>query len=176
MPWGKAGERITAEEARHRAAERARQRRARTNKAEAKMRATVEQRTAEAKLRWENGLARPDAITLYLDARGLYGPEVDAACGVAEPTVDLWEEGRVYPTWEQLLALAELCGVGVWMFTTDHPALDGRFFLCGRGVSHDPPPEPVTRFDPLALAAAGIAPWPAALAVATEENGQGRLL
>jgi hypothetical protein len=53
----------------------------------------------------------PWRITVVLDAKGLYGPEVDEACGAAEPDVDLWEAGVLYPTWEQVQRLAELCGV-----------------------------------------------------------------
>jgi hypothetical protein len=40
----------------------------------------------------------------------LEGPEVDIACGAKEPDVDRWEEGELYPTWEQLVLLAELTG------------------------------------------------------------------
>jgi hypothetical protein len=45
-----------------------------------------------------------------LDAQALYGPEVDKACGAEEPDVDLWEAGKLYPTWRQVLMLAELTG------------------------------------------------------------------
>jgi len=59
---------------------------------------------------WRAGMVRPAAITFALDAKGLYGPEVDRACLAEEPEVDMWEAGTLYPTWEQLCALAELTG------------------------------------------------------------------
>lgn len=68
---------------------------------------------AEARSGWEQGLVRPFRITDALDSRGLDGPEVDEACLAHEPDVDQWEAGLLYPTFEQLLALAKL---------TDYPA------------------------------------------------------
>lgn len=77
-------------------------------------------------------------ITLALDARGLDGPEVDAACGVEEPTVDKWETGELTPTPEQVAALAALTGMPVeffyvnedpqWSFTSA--------IICGTGGCH----------------------------------------
>ncbi|MFD5089376.1 hypothetical protein ACFWMR_02155 [Amycolatopsis thailandensis] len=67
--------------------------------------------------RWRDGELFPWRITLALDYRELEGPEVDAACGVAEPCVDMWEDGHLYPTWDQLLALAELTGFTPVFFT-----------------------------------------------------------
>lgn len=72
---------------------------------------------AEAKTRWQRGLTVPHRITLALDIARLDGPEVDEACGVQEPAVDLWECGRLYPTWEQLCRLAQLTGFPVAFFT-----------------------------------------------------------
>lgn len=66
---------------------------------------------------WGRGLVVPHRITSALDIRQLYGPEVDHACGVEEPAVDQWEEGVLYPTWEQLCALAELTDFPVEFFT-----------------------------------------------------------
>lgn len=66
---------------------------------------------AETRRRYDAGLVVPHYITLALDAQGLHGPEVDEACGAHEPDVDRWEAGELYPTWEQLRALAELTGV-----------------------------------------------------------------
>lgn len=57
---------------------------------------------------WRAGRVVPFRITMALDMRGLDGPDVDIACGAAEPDVDQWEAGELYPTFEQLLALAEL--------------------------------------------------------------------
>jgi len=95
--WGKAGQRLTPRPAidgirralAHQARERA---------------------LDQAYRLWRAGGFVPAMATLALDAAGLYGPDVDRACGVEEPTVDLWEAGRVYPTWEQVLALARLTG------------------------------------------------------------------
>jgi hypothetical protein len=59
---------------------------------------------------WRAGQLMPAAITTALDAAGLHGPEVDEACGAVEPDVDRWEAGTLYPSWEQLRALAALTG------------------------------------------------------------------
>lgn len=100
--WGKAGVRLTPEQA---AARRAKVRSAR-NRAKASRAAS----DTQAKRMWQAGLVRPAAISFALDAKGLYGPEVDTACLAAEPDVDMWERGALYPTWEQLVALAALTG------------------------------------------------------------------
>jgi len=124
--WGRAGERLgpaEVEERRRRRAARANQDRA----AHAVM-------LAEARRGWERGLVRPWYITNALDAKGLDGPDVDHACGVEEPTVDLWEAGEIYPTFKQLCALADLTGMLPSWFVTEHrPMDDGRVFICGRG-------------------------------------------
>lgn len=65
---------------------------------------------AKAKRLWRAGMVRPAAITFALDAKRMYGPDVDRACLAEEPEVDMWEAGALYPTWEQLCALAELTG------------------------------------------------------------------
>lgn len=65
---------------------------------------------ARAEALYRGGHLSPWRITAALDAKGLWGPEVDIACGAAEPDVDLWEAGVLYPTWEQVQALAKLCG------------------------------------------------------------------
>lgn len=108
--WGKAGVQLTPEQAAHcdrlavvRSAQREKQR-------------VEDDRIAFEK--WKCGLVVPYAITTALNAHGLYGPEVDDACGVREPAVDLWEEGKLYPTWEQLLALAGLTQYPVVYFVT----------------------------------------------------------
>lgn len=112
--WGKAGVRLTPDEvaARHSKV------RADRNRAEASRAAD----DAKAKRMWQAGLVRPAAISFALDAKGLYGPEVDAACLAAEPDVDMWERGALYPTWEQLVALAALTGNAPRFFCTwDNP-------------------------------------------------------
>lgn len=54
------------------------------------------------------GLVIPAHITAALNKWDLYGPEVDIACGAREPDVDLWEAGKLYPRWDQILKLADL--------------------------------------------------------------------
>lgn len=100
--WGKAGVRLTEQEIaqRGRAATARRNRRAITEKADDRI----------AYKLWRAGELQPYLITLALDAMGLHGPEVDRACGAEEPAVDLWEAGKLYPTWRQVLLLAKLTG------------------------------------------------------------------
>lgn len=50
----------------------------------------------------------PTRYTHALNARRLYGPEVDRACGAEEPAVDEWEAGRLDPTPEQVELMAQL--------------------------------------------------------------------
>ncbi|WP_128644983.1 hypothetical protein [Rhodococcus sp. BS-15] len=72
---------------------------------------------AEVELRWAAGEIVPFRITQALDGAGLFGPEVDTACGAAEPAVDEWEAGIRYPTFEQLLLLADITGhAPEWFF------------------------------------------------------------
>ncbi|MET4614150.1 transcriptional regulator with XRE-family HTH domain [Rhodococcus sp. PvR044] len=77
----------------------------------------------------------PFRITTALDMADLHGPEVDAALGVPEPTVDLWEEGKLVPTDDQLERLAELTGFAVEYFFRERPPQSegGAMFLCRRG-------------------------------------------
>ncbi len=49
----------------------------------------------------------PERITIALDMRELYGPEVDRALGGEEPMVDEWESGARVPDLAQIQALAE---------------------------------------------------------------------
>jgi hypothetical protein len=100
--WGKAGQRLSEQEIAARAAAAV----TRRNQARARREAD----DAVAYRLWQAGELRPYRITWALNAKGLFGPEVDAACGAAEPDVDLWEAGKLYPTWEQVLLLAELTG------------------------------------------------------------------
>lgn len=100
--WGKAGIRLTDKEAEQRG------RTAAANRNRSKLRQDADNRIAY-KL-WRAGELQPHLITLALDARGLHGPAVDLACGANEPDVDLWEAGKLYPTWRQLLLLADLTG------------------------------------------------------------------
>lgn len=68
---------------------------------------------------WCAGKLVPIYISRLLDAAQLFGPAVDAACNAAEPDVDLWEIGRLYPRWDQTVALAKLLDVPVRALT--HP-------------------------------------------------------
>jgi hypothetical protein len=148
-PWGKAGERLTDEEAERRRRERARKR--------GYARMLVNQATEQAHRDWELGRVRPWRITSALDIRGLYGPEVDEACGVKEPTVDRWEAGEVYPTWEQLLALSRLTTFPVGYFTRPGEPVEGPVFICGRGgLKVHEPKDTVLEFSHTALVMAGI--------------------
>lgn len=71
-------------------------------------------------------------ITLALDLRQLYGPEVDEALGVEEPVVDEWESGARVPTLEQLRRLSTLTGFAVRYFYGVTPPMVGGF-VCIRG-------------------------------------------
>jgi hypothetical protein len=80
----------------------------------------------------------PARITTALDARELYGPDVDLACGTFEGhpdgDVDDWELGRAAPTRDQVRQLAALTGVPVPYFF--EPLTDaehnGAMWVCGR--------------------------------------------
>jgi hypothetical protein len=111
--WGKAGERLDPVEAEQR------RRRKTAERARAEIaRVKDDERAHES---WRVGKIVPSRITMVLDAKSLYGPEVDVACGGVEPMVDEWEAGTRYPTWEQLKALAALTGVTPRYFTwNDH--------------------------------------------------------
>lgn len=62
---------------------------------------------------WRDGKLVPWYITYHLDSGNHYGPQVDIACHTEEPAVDLWEVGRLYPRWDQTVALARLLDVRV---------------------------------------------------------------
>lgn len=149
--WGQAGHRLTRAEV----AQRARARAALRDRERA-VRAADEQ---VAHRLWEHGLVRSYRITMALDLQGLYGPGVDGACGVEEPTVDLWEAGVVYPTWEQLLTLARLTGFGPGFFTREALTPEDivtRSSLCWHragGLRMPDDDRPVVGFTPEAVAA-----------------------
>lgn len=112
-------------------------------------------RLETARRKWAEGLVIPAHISVALDAMGLYGPEVDAACGAKEPEVDMWEAGTLYPRWEQVVALAALTGKQPDFFMAPVRTLSMfetsmRFHL-PRGEA---PSLPVHRFTGRALAAA----------------------
>jgi hypothetical protein len=73
----------------------------------------------------------PERITIALDFRDLYGPEVDQALGGVEPMVDEWESGARMPDLTQIQALAKLTGFPVrFFYQPPPPPLDGGW-LCG---------------------------------------------
>lgn len=111
--------------------------------------------------RWRRGIVVPHRITLALDIRQLHGPQVDRDCGAREPDVDRWEAGEKYPTWNQLLALAELTDFDVRFFTPEpgqvHALGPGVMFVCYRSRRSWNPvveiPSPVLAFTRAAIAA-----------------------
>jgi len=104
--WGKAGVPLTPAEARAASARAARSRRL-----------DAENERIAHRL-WREGLLVPAQITFALDLAGLHGPDVDVACGANEPDVDLWEAGKLHPTWEQMQALAALTEQPIRRFFT----------------------------------------------------------
>lgn len=78
------------------------------------------------------GRPTPERITAALDMADCHGPEVDAALGVPEPTVDLWEAGKLVPSPAEVERLALLTGFGVKYFYLPAPEpFVG--FICSRG-------------------------------------------
>jgi hypothetical protein len=113
----------------------------------------------QARRAWAAGKVIPHRITTALDAGELYGPEVDAACGVAEPAVDEWEAGTLYPTWEQLCALAALVDLSVHAFTMEPSAGAITGWICDRrrgGGCTLVQSDPVLEFTAEAIAAANL--------------------
>ncbi|MFD2421633.1 hypothetical protein [Amycolatopsis pigmentata] len=119
--WGKAGVPLTAQEA------------ANIGQRQHQRQAADEAAQRETYRAWRSGCVSPWRITAALDLRDLYGPEVDEACGVTEPAVDMWEAGQLYPTWEQLLALAELTHFppGFFVLGGEPIPIDATSLLCG---------------------------------------------
>ena len=73
----------------------------------------------------------PSRITCALDACGLYGPEVDIACGTTEPHVDRWEAGAEHPTPAQVELLAALTSFLPAFFYGPPVEPVEHLFLCG---------------------------------------------
>ena len=142
--WGKAGQRLTEEEARRQ--------RARRGLDWERLKAT---RLAEARRNWEAGKVAPWRITHALG--DLNGPGVDRECGVEEPTVDHWELGIVYPTWRQLELLAVLTGYPVAFFCLDDKRIlasePSLAYHCKPSEIRDADEEMARRFLPEAIAA-----------------------
>lgn len=72
--------------------------------------------------------AVPGRITVALEDRA--GPEVDVACGVSEPVVDLWERGVLLPQAWHVRRLAALTGHPVGWFYERGPLPEGRVMIC----------------------------------------------
>jgi hypothetical protein len=145
--WGRAGVRLTPDEAdaRRRAAL------ARRNRA----RLSREADDAIAYRLWRAGRVIPYRITLALDAADLHGPTVDEMLGGAEPMVDEWEAGIRYPSWKQLVALAELTRKTPRFFAAREPMIDpARTSLRFHGADAAMFPPPVWEFTPDAIAEA----------------------
>lgn len=140
--WGKAGQRLTDAEIEQRGRARAASR--------AREAAAAAAHEEEGRRLWAAGRLIPSAITVALDSKELYGPEVDRACGAEEPAVDHWEQGILYPTWEQTRLLAKLCGVTVALLCQDISMIRP---LCGKARGNEDDPPAVTRFLPESIAA-----------------------
>lgn len=108
---------------------------------------------------WQQGRIYPHRITAALDLNNLQGPEIDQACGVKEPCVDMWEAGELYPTWTQLQALAKLCKVTTRFFTIPTPPIDVKKTSLYHHTTTqerrkiDKTPPPMTEFLPQAIQA-----------------------
>jgi|GEM_PF-985350 len=130
----------------------------RTRRAKAPARRLAAEQTAAGLARYREAVQRqedrkligsgkvvPARITIALDVRGLYGPEVDEACDAAEPDVDLWECGLAVPTARQVELLAELTGfLPAWFYRPlpVGPLHEGPVFICtrdGKGGAVQPP-------------------------------------
>ena len=78
----------------------------------------------------------PERITIALDMRGLFGPEVDQSLGGEEPMVDEWESGVRVPSLADMQALAELTGFPVRFFYLEPPPPLGPGWICGSDGCH----------------------------------------
>jgi hypothetical protein len=103
--------------------------RARIDRTLAKVDAAAERRDPAAY--WAGKTPAPERITMALNIRDLYGPEVDQMLGGGEPMVDEWESGARVPDLEQVQALAELTGFPVRFFYQPPPAPLGEGWVCG---------------------------------------------
>jgi len=151
--WGKAGQRLTDDEIAHR------NRLAVQHRNQQKIQREASDRIAYRL--WAAGELKPYLITLALDAMDLYGPEVDRACGAEEPDVDLWEAGKLYPTWEQLQLLADLTGKTPRFLCSNHRPLTIEQTSMRFHVPMDEPtPPPVWSYPPEVVAATVRGPKP----------------
>ncbi len=143
--WGKAGVRLTEQQMTSRGHA------ATTRRNKRKLERLADDRIAYRL--WRSGELKPHLITAALDFKKLYGPEVDLACGAKEPDVDLWEAGKLYPTWEQLLLLAKLVEKTPRFLCGKHVPLQIAQTSMRFHVLDVPAPPPVWSFEPEAVAA-----------------------
>lgn len=151
--WGKAGQRLAPTERSEKEAQRVKEANRMANHREADTRAS--------KAAHDRGELKPWRVTMALNLRQLYGPEVDTACDAAEPDVDDWEAGTLYPRWEQVVLLAKLVGNPVGFFYQGGEPATGTIFICGgsaelRREMAKPRPDPILQYTHDALVAAGI--------------------
>lgn len=88
-------------------------------------------RAAERERLLATGVPVPERVSMALDLCGLYGPEVDAACGGEDPMVDEWESGTRVPTVEEIVLLANLTGFSAEFFYKPAPPPLSGGWLCG---------------------------------------------
>lgn len=125
---------------------------------------------------WAAGKVIPYRITAALDSHELYGPEVDRACGAEEPAVDMWEAGTLYPTWEQLCALAKLTETYPWLFTpATGPAAEEPWTTLQFHIKGWEPAKRVLAFTAEAIAAAHLPRIPPPPSPPLPPNGRRRL-
>lgn len=119
--------------------------------------ATPEDLHAEARQGWETGAIVPHCITSALDLSGRRREALSAACGVPNETLQAWEAGIVYPTWDQLVALARETGVHPAFFAKAASSLDliSATLTMTLDIA-EPQSEPIHCFTDAALAAAEI--------------------
>jgi transcriptional regulator with XRE-family HTH domain len=106
---------------------------------------------------WQEGRVQPFVITQGLNVRQLDGPLVDELCGTSEPAVDMWEAGQLYPTWDELKALADATDFPVAYFTTAERtpiAFEDTTLRFHLKRGQKPAGAPVLCFEPVAIEAA----------------------
>jgi|JI102314A2RNA_FD_contig_101_81254_length_2507_multi_3_in_0_out_0_1 hypothetical protein len=87
----------------------------------------------------EGELPQPWRITVALDARGLYDPDLSWALGVPVGAVDRWEEGVEVPTFEQVEKLSQLTEyLPRWFYGRELHYVEGAFMCPGGWVDFDP--------------------------------------
>lgn len=108
-----------------------------------------------ARAAWAAGQLAPYRITAALNDAGLHGPDVDAQLGAQEPAVDHWEDGTLYPTFQQFLKLVARTR-RPWRYFTPPPGHTPIRLQDTTMIYHDKRvatwPDPVLAFTPEAIA------------------------